>query len=249
MESFQDEIAAALGDPAAPVAADTLAFASVLRTRPALVDDLIQHPHQSRRALARSFVALHRAVLAADWPRMQAQLSADVSARARMAVQRGVAAMLDTLCPPLIRWEYPYLEFAGPPAADYPLNGRGLVLVPSMFLDDVHRQLNERQQPMLFYPARAAADFWRAGGRSTGPDGQLAGSVGPHRAAVLRLLADRPGLGTAEVAAVLRVSPATASAHLARLRRTGLVATVRSARRARHEVTPLGWQLLDTNVE
>ncbi|MDG4797899.1 DUF5937 family protein [Micromonospora sp. WMMD1082] len=248
-QSFEDELAAALGDPAAPVGPDTVQFATALRTAPPVVDDLIQHPDRSRRALARSFAALHRAVLAPDWPRLQAQLAADVSYRARLAARHGVATMLSTLCPRLVRWEYPYLEFVGPPAEDYPLRGRGLVLVPSMFLTDgVHRQLNDRQQPMLFYPARTATEFWRDGARFAGPDGRLAGPVGVPRATVLRALADRPGLGTGEVAGVLGVAPSTASAHLARLRRAGLVSTVRSARRARHELTPLGWQLLDANV-
>jgi DNA-binding transcriptional ArsR family regulator len=248
-QSFDDELSAALDDPTAPVAEDTAAFAGVLRTTVPVVDDLIQHPDEGRRALARSFVALHRAVLAVDWPRLQAQLAADVAYRARLAARHGVATMLDTLCPRLVRWEYPYLEFAGPPTADYALDGRGLVLAPSMFLtDEVHRQFNDRQQPMLFYPARTAAEFWRDGARFDGPDGRLAGPVGPHRAVVLRVLADRSGLGTGELAAALGVAPSTASAHVARLRRAGLVITARSARRARHELTPLGWQLLDANV-
>ncbi|MEV6815692.1 DUF5937 family protein [Micromonospora sp. NPDC051296] len=248
-QSFEDELSAALDDPAAPVVADTVTFAGVLGTTVPVVDDLIQHPDEGRRILARSFVALHRAVLAADWPRMQAQLAADVSYRARLAARHGVAAMLDTLCPQFVRWRYPYLEFAGPPAADHPLDGRGLVLVPSMFLTDgVHRQLNDRQQPMLFYPARTAAEFWRDGARFAGPDGRLAGPVGVHRAVLLRTLAARPGLGTGEIAAALGVAPSTASAHVARLRRDGLVMTVRSARNARHELTPLGWQLLDANI-
>ena len=247
--SFEEELAAALDDPTVPVAADTAAFAGVLGGSVPVVDDLIQHPDEGRRTLARSFVTLHRAVLAADWPRLQAQLAADVSYRARLAARHGVEAMLDTLCPRLVRWSYPYLEFAGPPAADYPLDGRGLVLVPSMFLTDgVHRQLNDRQQPMLFYPARTAAEFWRGGLRTDGPDGRLAGPVGAHRAAVLRILVARPGLGTGEVAVALGVAPSTASAHVARLRRAGLVMTVRSARTARHELTPLGWHLLDANI-
>ncbi|GIF75115.1 ArsR/SmtB family transcription factor [Asanoa siamensis] len=244
--TFAEEIAAALDDPAARVAADTAAFGAVLRTPMKVVDDLVAHPDRGRRALARSFVALHRAVLADDWPRLHAQLAADVAHRARLAARHGVEAMLATLSPDLVRWHYPFLEYAGPPEPDYPLHGRGLVLVPSMFLTDgVHRQLNDRQQPMLFYPARTAAAFWRDP-RADG--GRLADPIGRHRAAVLRVLATRPGCGTGEVAAALGIAPSTASAHVAHLRRAGLVTTTRAARRARHEPTPLGWQLLDTFI-
>ncbi|MGW2191614.1 helix-turn-helix domain-containing protein, partial [Streptosporangium sp. NPDC001682] len=129
------------------------------------------------------------------------------------------------------------------------LGGRGLVLVPSMFLTDgVHRQLNDRQQPMLFYPARTAGAFWRDNGGRNWPDGRLAGAIGERRAAVLRALADRSGCGTTDLAAVLGVTPATASTHVANLRRAGLVVTTRVARTARHELTPLGRHLLDTHI-
>jgi DNA-binding transcriptional ArsR family regulator len=185
-------------------------------------------------------------VLADDWPRLHAQLAADIAHRARLTARHGVEAMLATLSPDLVRWRYPFLEYAGPPEPDYPLNGRGIVLVPSMFLTDaVHRQLNDRQQPMLFYPARTARTFWSD---PRGFDGRLAGMIGAQRAAVLRILADRPGCGTGDLAAALGVAPSTASAHVGYLRRAGLATTVREARRALHEPTPLGWQLLDTFV-
>ncbi|WP_187281234.1 DUF5937 family protein [Nonomuraea sp. C10] len=247
--TFEDELHAALDDPAAPVLQDTAAFAGVLETVPPVVGTLLRHPTRARRALRDAFAAFHRAVLAADWPRLRAQLAADVAYRARLAARHGVEAMLATLCPPHVRWEHPYLEFAGPVAPDYALGGRGLVLVPSMFLTDgVHRQLNDRQQPMLFYPARTAGAFWRDSGGRDWPDGRLAGAVGERRAAVLRALARRSGRGTADLAAALGVTPATASAHVANLRRAGLVVTTRVARTARHELTPLGWDLLDLNA-
>ncbi|MDG4823175.1 DUF5937 family protein [Asanoa sp. WMMD1127] len=244
--TFAEELAAALDDPGAPVVADTVAFGAVLRTRVRVVDDLVAHPDRGRRTLATSFAALHRALLAEDWPRLHAQLAADVAHRARLAARHGVETMLATLNPDLVRWHHPFLEYAGPPEPDYPLHGRGLVLVPSMFLTDgVHRQLNDRQQPMLFYPARTAGAFWRNPGD---PGGRLADPIGARRAAVLRTIATRPGCGTGDLAAALGVAPSTASAQVAHLRRAGLVVTVREARRARHEPSPLGWQLLETFI-
>jgi DNA-binding MarR family transcriptional regulator len=213
-----------------------------------VVEALLHHPGRGRQALRRGFVAIYRAVLATAWPRLRAQLAADVAHRSRLAARHGVAAMLATLSPRFVRWDYPYLEFAGPPAPDYPLAGRGLILVPSLFLlDGVHRQLNDRQQPMLFYPARTAEAFWRDG-RFASSEGQLSDVLGARRAAGLRMLAARPGCGTGELAAALGVTPATASTQVASLRRAGLVTTTRVARTARHELTPLAWHLLDAHA-
>ncbi|NUO59562.1 MAG: winged helix-turn-helix transcriptional regulator [Hamadaea sp.] len=220
--TFDDELAAALADPGLPVEDDTLAFRSVLRTPSRVVDDLLAEPD-----------------------RVHAQLAADVAERARTAARHGVEAMLAGLAPGLVRWSHPFLEYAGPPAPDHRLAGRGLVLVPSMFLTDaVHRQLNDRQQPMLFYPARTALGFWRD---DRAADGRLAGPVGESRARILRLLAVRP-LGTSELAAELGVAPSTASEQLTALRQAGLVATTRSGRQACHEPTALAWSLLDVYI-
>lgn len=245
--SFEDELHAALDDPAAPVRRDTAAFAGVLATVPTVVDTLLRHPDRGRVALMHAFTAFHQAVLADDWPRLHAQLAADVAFRAGIAARYGMDAMLATLSPSHVRWEYPRLEFDGPGAPEFHLGGRGLVLVPSMFLTDgVHRQLNERQQPMLFYPAHTAGAFWRD--TRGWPDGRLAGAIGARRAAALRALADHPGCGTTDLAAALGVTLATASTHVANLRRSGLVATTRLARTARHELTPLGQHLLDAHA-
>jgi hypothetical protein len=168
--SFEDELHAALDDPTVPVQQDTAAFAGVLGTVPVVVDTLLHHPDRARRTLRHAFTAFHQAVLAADWPRLHAQLAADVACRARFAARHGVDAMLATLCPPHVRWEYP-----------------------------------------------------------------------------LRALADRPR-GTTELAAALGVTPATASTHVANLRRAGLVFTTRVARTARHEPTPLGRHMLDGHI-
>ncbi|SDI99460.1 Helix-turn-helix domain-containing protein [Nonomuraea jiangxiensis] len=247
--SFEDELHAALDDPSAPVQRDTAAFTGVLKTVPVVVDTLLHHPDRGRRTLRQAFTAFHQAVLAPDWPRLHAQLAADVAYRARLMAQHGLDAMLATLCPPHVRWEYPHLTVTGPGAPDFALGGRGLVLVPSMFLTDgVHRQLNDRQQPMLFYPARTAGAYWRDGGGRGWPDGRLAGAIGERKASVLRALADRPGCGTTDLATALGVTPATASTHVANLRRAGLVATTRVARTARHDLTPLGLHLLDAHI-
>ncbi|MEV0148610.1 MULTISPECIES: helix-turn-helix domain-containing protein [unclassified Nonomuraea] len=100
----------------------------------------------------------------------------------------------------------------------------------------------------LFYPARTAGAFWRDNGGRNWPDGRLAGAIGERRAAVLRALADRPGCGTTDLATALGVTPATASTHVANLRRAGLAVTTRVARTARHELTPLGRHLLDVHI-
>ncbi|MGS2646901.1 hypothetical protein [Streptosporangium sp. G12] len=84
--SFEDELHAALDDPSVPVQQDMAAFASVLESVPVVVDTL-HHPDRGRRMLRHAFTAFHRAVLAAGWPRLHAQLAADLTYRARLAAQ------------------------------------------------------------------------------------------------------------------------------------------------------------------
>jgi DNA-binding transcriptional ArsR family regulator len=70
---------------------------------------------------------------------------------------------------------------------------------------------------------------------------QVAALVGePARAAMLAAIADGRALPAGELARVARVSPATASAHLARLRDGGLVSVERHGRHRYHRVAGPG---------
>ncbi|WP_052424163.1 ArsR/SmtB family transcription factor [Nonomuraea candida] len=70
----------------------------------------------------------------------------------------------------------------------------------------------------------------------------LARLLGHSRALILRATAT--GMTTGELARLAAVSPATASHHLAVLRDSGLISTVRGAGRTLHTLTPAGAALL-----
>jgi DNA-binding transcriptional ArsR family regulator len=69
----------------------------------------------------------------------------------------------------------------------------------------------------------------------------------PTRAAVLRAL--REPRGTAELAAAVRISPASASGHAKILRDAALIKTRRHSRGVRHALTTLGTAMAGTHVD
>jgi len=70
----------------------------------------------------------------------------------------------------------------------------------------------------------------------------LAALIGPTRAAVLRAL--REPRGTADLAGLVNISPASASEHAKVLRDADLIETRREGRSVRHSLTPLGRTVL-----
>jgi hypothetical protein len=68
--------------------------------------------------------------------------------------------------------------------------------------------------------------------------------IGATRAEVFRALV--AGRGTTPLARELRISPASASAHVTALRQVGPAATRRTGRAVRHTLNPPGMQLLGT---
>ncbi|MER5556516.1 winged helix-turn-helix domain-containing protein [Streptomyces sp. NPDC002793] len=73
---------------------------------------------------------------------------------------------------------------------------------------------------------------------------ELASLLGPTRAAVLLIVADRPGSTTNALAEGVGVSAATVSHHTTVLRRSGLITTRRSGGSVHHCLASLGEVLL-----
>ncbi|MDT9684961.1 winged helix-turn-helix domain-containing protein [Streptomyces sp. TRM76323] len=191
-----------------------------------------------------------RAAVAPYWDQLRAYLEAECEARGRIVMAGGVEQLLATLHPRTI-WRAPVLEIPGGPDEDVHLDGRGLVLTPSVFLNHRPGRLMaataENGQAVLAFaappdPARAAA-LWEE------PDGRaqsLGALVGQTRAAALRVL--RATCTTSQLADRLGISAAGASQHTAVLRETGLITTRRIRNTVLHTVTPLGVALLDGRV-
>ncbi|MGX1123048.1 DNA-binding transcriptional ArsR family regulator [Streptomyces ambofaciens] len=190
-----------------------------------------------------------RHALAPYWNRVLNQLEHECNARGRITMTGGVDRLLETLHSK-IQWQSPVLEVPGPDR-DIHLDGRGLVLVPSLFL--VHqpsvliRSLPQDGGSALVFAV--SPDFPQAAGLWDEPDntGQALGAlVGRTRAAALRALT--ASHTTSELAETLGISSAGASQHTAVLRESGLITTHRNRNTVLHTVTPLGMALLGMRV-
>lgn len=187
-----------------------------------------------------------RVAVAPYWEHVRAYLEAECEARGRVLMAGGVELLLTTLHSK-ITWRAPVLEIHDGPDEDIRLDGRGLVLAPSVFLAHrpgrVTRRLDDNGPVVLAFAA--PPDTHQATGLWDEPDdsGQSLGAlVGQTRAAALHAL--RSSCTTSQLADRLGISAAGASQHTAVLRRAGLITTRRIRNTVLHTLTPLGVALL-----
>lgn len=184
----------------------------------------------------------NRIAISPYWKGIFDYLEMERESRARIMLDGGIQALFASLHPQL-HWEAPTLSVPTLPAADVKLEGRGLVLVPSLFLFDRVIFMDEPESPLLIYPTRlnkpAAEMLWQA----TVPSGRaLSALIGRTRAGALRALTK--SYTTSELGNLLRISPAAASQHATTLRNAGLITTRRRLNAVQHAVTPLGAALI-----
>ncbi|MFJ8860097.1 ArsR/SmtB family transcription factor [Streptomyces sp. NPDC102451] len=181
------------------------------------------------------------------WDRITAYLETEREARSRIVMAGGVEQLLATLHPRLV-WRAPCLEVTGVPDGEIRLDGRGVVLTPSVFLCDPPARIlagrsTDGAAVLAFAAppdARRSACLWED---TEGVERPLGALVGQTRAAALRVL--RTTCTTTQLADKLGISAAGASQHTAVLRETGLITTRRIRNTVLHTVTPLGMALLD----
>ncbi|MFD4655221.1 ArsR/SmtB family transcription factor [Kitasatospora sp. NPDC058444] len=211
-------------------------------------------PVVRRADVAAAVREFHRVVLQSCWADVRSRMEAECDVRRQIAGRGGVDALLGTLHPQ-IRWNAPVLEVPSEQDVELALDGRGLRLAPSLFLQGAGVVLRPRRDepdeaPTLLFamrpdplgppvPAGApqAVEPARRGG-----DESLAALVGRTRAAVLR--AARDGCTTGELAGRLGVTASAVSQHTAVLRAAGLIDTRRCGNGVLHTSTPLGRALL-----
>lgn len=201
----------------------------------------------SRADAVRLALDVWRAAVAPYWDRIGERLTAECEARGRIVMTGGVEELLATLHPRIV-WTGSVLEIPDGPDREIRLQGRGLLLCPSVFLPGkvgrvVECEPDTGMAALVFAvpPAGARdADLW--GG--PGPDVQALGAlVGQTRAAALRVLMTA-ACTTGQLAARLGISSAGASQQAAVLRQSGLITTRRVRNKVLHTVTPLGLALL-----
>jgi DNA-binding transcriptional ArsR family regulator len=185
-----------------------------------------------------------RVSVAPYWDRIGERLASECEARGRLVMAGGVEVLLSTLHPRIV-WTGSVLEIPDGPDREIHLDGRGLLLCPSVFLPGkvgriVECEPDTGMAALVFSAAGAGGGLWS----DTGTDVQALGAlVGQTRAAALRELTTA-ACTTGQLASRLGISSAGASQHATVLRQSGLITTRRLRNTVLHTVTPLGLALL-----
>ncbi|MFK4084142.1 DUF5937 family protein [Kribbella sp. NPDC020789] len=179
-------------------------------------------------------------VMAPYWGRMRTILSADITYRGHVLTQQGTGAMLNELGP-AISYSQGLLKVdkVSEISRTEKVDGRGLILQPTLFGPHAVIPYDPGAEPFLGYPPRGQANLWTVVEPPTPQD--LAQLIGTARARILQLLT-HPRT-TTDVAAELQVTPSAVSQHLQLLRRTGLVEPQRAGKQVLYRPTELA-QLL-----
>jgi DNA-binding transcriptional ArsR family regulator len=205
---------------------------------------------RTRAEFARRLRGYHDIAVAPYWAALDRLLDAERVAAGQAILDGGLDAMFERIAPATLRWRAPVLELLHPvqpeleTGPDHHLDGRGLLLVPSVFFwpgPVLLRETRRERADVLVYPAPvtdAHAGLW-----ATPQDRGLAALLGSTRAKVLAAAAS--GASSTEVARRAGTSLASASEHAAVLRAAGLLRTERVGRSVRHSLTGLGARLLN----
>ena len=209
------------------------------RRTPAVVQPLLDHPRRELNRLCDTFAEYWDRAIEPHWPRIKALLRADIDRAARRLADGGAGALFGDLHH-LVDWRDDELRIDMPWSERVPLEGQGLLLVPSAFVWQRPMAVTDAPwQPTLVYPARGVATLWESA--PTSPEA-LAALLGATRARVLAAL-DAPR-STTELARRMGVSAGGVSQHLGVLREAGLVSTQRDGRSVLYVRTPLADSLV-----
>lgn len=209
--------------------------------RPPVLESLHADPPAGLDGLARTIADYWELALAPYWPRMRKVLDGDVLYRARRVAEGGTQQLFDDLGPQ-VTWDGDTLHVVNQHfSRAVTLDGRGLLLVPSIFVwPRVFAKLDRPWQPTLRYPPRGVATLWERD-RADGP-AALAGVLGRSRTLLLTELAGPAS--TSDLATRTRLSASGVSQHLTALRAAGLVRAHRAGRRVLYERTETAEALL-----
>src|SRR5262245_53418536 len=203
------------------------------------VEEQLRSPGAPGR-LADQLMLVWGELVAPSWQRIRDVLDRDVLHRSRAMVRGGLAGLFDGLAP-LVTLDEPEVRVH---CKGYDetraLDGRGIVLKPSVFAWPYTAvTLDETRPPEVIYPARGVASLF-----STSPhhDAALAALIGTTRARVLTML-DEP-MHTSGLARSFGRSPGNIADHLKVLRASGLIERARTGRQVIYSRTPLGEALL-----
>jgi DNA-binding transcriptional ArsR family regulator len=234
-QTIDDDLAAVRATTAADARAE---IEYCLSLRPA-VDSRTRSMLTGHRVVARIADTLEQAwreLLAPDWPQVRAICERDVVHRAGELGRHGWAAALAGLHPS-VRWRDGAVEVLRHEEHHVPLDGAGLLLIPSAFVwPRVAAHVDDPWPRTLIYPARGIAALLDPARHN--PPEALTRLLGRTRARLLVALADPAS--TSQLARAHGMTVGAVGNHLAVLRDAGLLDRARSGRSVLYRRTPLG---------
>lgn len=232
-QTIEDDLAVLRGVPAEVVATE-LADIRAIRRPSAEVAAVLADPRFTD-VLADGMALAWETLLAPDWARVRAVLERDVRFRAERLSEVGWSAALVGMHR-AITWTGDAILIDRGTEASEELAGRGLLLVPSVFLGQGLAVTGDAPwQPTIVYPARGAGLVHEEADPPTDP---LAPLLGRTRAGLLLALASPSS--TTQLAALTGASLGATGDHLKVLLDAGLVTRGRIARSVVYRRTALG---------
>lgn len=241
---FATELAVVRATPADTVAGDILAcarWAPLTRTAAAAAKE----PQEALPKLVAAIKTWHEVAIAPHWSRMQALHDADIAHRTRQLSRGGLRLLFETLHP-TVRWAGDRLISDDPWGMELTVAGRGLPLMPSVFVDRrVLWNVRDESPPAGVYPVRAVGTLWSPAETADVGGAALGRVLGPARAEIFALL--RAPATTSGLARRTGLSVGAVSQHLAALRGAGLAERARHGKEVYYEATAVGVSLLRVN--
>ncbi len=237
--NLEDELKRLRTTPKKVVRAELLKMWGLERHVPEAARIFLHHPREALAHLSSLLESHWQHNLEPHWGQLRALLEADINERSKVLALAGPEAMLNNLHANLI-YRDGALERTNSLHDTVKLNGRGVLLIPSVFVTPKTMGIDsEPWQPTLIYPARGALTLWG----EPKPGNQLSELLGAQTARVFTLLhAPRT---TRDLATSLSVPESGASYHVSRLRNAGLLESNRSGRQVFHRRSSRGEALME----
>lgn len=240
-DGLEDGLDQVRSTPRPRVITELQAFANVDRSFTPWFRQLAELDTDAWQTLEQSMRANYAGIITATWPRIQAGFQAETAWRARILAQQGLQATLSGLSPSA-HLNGLTLQANMARELDIRSTGRGLILQPTLFWDELIATYHPDGRVIVIYPAVTPLPLRDP----HSVDDSLSQLLGGTRAQALRVLVQQHT--TTDLARELDVTPAAASMQARTLRQSGLIVSQRDGKAMWHWCTPLGLDLLTYNA-
>lgn len=234
LEEGMDQL---LSAPRAEAMTEVRAMCSYDRPLTPWVRHLVDQDREAWQVLDQAVRSAYASFITPSWSRLQAGFRAEIAWRTRIIAQQGLHAALTGLSPS-VRMRGLTLEIDHSRDYDVTLQGRGILLQPSLLWDGGLFKFHPDGRFILIYPAVTSLPLCDA----PAADDPLVALLGSTRAHALSLLTQQHT--TTDLARELSVTAAAASMQAKTLREAGLITSQREGKAVWHWCTPLGLDLL-----